>query len=295
VGQRVVLAVNPTAGSGRGVAAAKAAADRLRARGLEVSEVAGRDAADAMAQVRTALATEPAALVAVGGDGMVHLAIQAVAGTAVPLGIVPTGTGNDFARTLGLPLRDPARAGLLAADLLLENESRAVDAVRAADKWFGCVLGAGFDSRVNDRANRLRWPRGRLRYDLAILAELSVFRPLPFTIEMDGTVHQTEAMLVAVGNAKSYGAGMRVTPNAEVDDGLLDVTVLGPVSKPDFLRTFPRVYRGTHLTHPAVKSYRARSVRLESAGVNAYADGEFLAELPVECVCVPGALRVLAP
>jgi diacylglycerol kinase (ATP) len=169
-----------------------------------------------------------------------------------------------------------------------------MDAIRVGEKWFGCVLGAGFDSRVNDRANRMTWPRGRMRYNLAMLAELRVFRPLPFVLEVDGERWETEAMLVAVGNAKSYGAGMRICPHAILDDGLLDITVLGPVSKPEFLRTFPRVFKGTHVDHPAVSTRTAKVVSLSSPGVTAYADGEYLADLPITCETVPDAVQVLA-
>jgi diacylglycerol kinase (ATP) len=183
----------------------------------------------------------------------------------------------------------------VVADRLMSGSARPMDAVRVGQKWFGCVLGAGFDSRVNDRANTMIWPRGRMRYNLAILAELGVFKPLPFRITFDDEPPwQTDAMLVAVGNAKSYGAGMKVTPNAEVDDGLLDITVLGPLSKPAFLRAFPKVFKGTHVTHPAVTVRRAKVVTVESEGVTAYADGEYLADLPITCECVPGAVQILA-
>ena len=147
---------------------------------------------------------------------------------------------------------------------------------------------------VNERANRMSWPKGRLRYDLAILAELRVFKPLPFVLDLDGERWETEAMLVAVGNAKSYGAGMKVTPDAEVDDGVVDVQVLGPVSKPEFLKTFPKVFKGTHVSHPAVTIKRAKVVSIASPGVTAYADGEYLADLPIICETVPGAVQILA-
>jgi diacylglycerol kinase (ATP) len=292
VNPRLALLVNPTAGGGRAGRLAFDVLQRLRARGVDAAVLAGRDANEALDLAHRAVGDGAAALVALGGDGMVHLALQAVAGTDTPLGIVPAGTGNDFASTLGLPRRDP----LAAVDVLtaaLRTGGRRVDAVRVGVKWYASVLGAGFDSRVNDRANRLAWPAGRMRYNLAILAELGVFRPLPFRISFDGDELVTDAMLVAVGNGRSYGAGMAVTPDARVDDGLLDVTVVGPVGTAEFLRTFPKVYRGTHLSHPAVTSRRARVVELASPGVNAYADGEFLAPLPVVCECVPKALRVL--
>jgi len=289
----LALLVNPTAGKGR---AAKVVADvtaRLREGGSNVAILVGKDAADAQALARQAVADGVDAVVALGGDGMVHLALNVVAGTPTPLGIIPAGTGNDLANTLRLPTKDPvAAAGVIVEKLAAGG--RPMDAVRVGDKWFGCVLGAGFDSRVNDRANRMSWPRGRMRYNLAILGELRVFKPLPFVLELDGERWETEAMLVAVGNAKSYGAGMKVTPDAEVDDGLVDVQVLGPVSKPEFLKTFPKVFKGTHVNHPQVTIRRAKVVSLSSPGVTAYADGEYLADLPITCETVPGAVTVLA-
>jgi diacylglycerol kinase (ATP) len=290
----VALVVNPTAGKGRAAKQVAAVAGRLREAGANVSILVGTDAADAVALARKAAVDGVDAVVALGGDGMVHLALNAVAGTQTPLGIIPAGTGNDLAATLGLPLKDPIAAAGIVADRLMNNGAWAMDAIRVGDKWFGCVLGAGFDSRVNDRANRMSWPRGRMRYNLAMLAELGVFAPLPFEIKLDGDELNTEAMLVAVGNAKSYGAGMRVTPDADVTDGLLDVMVLGPVSKPEFLKTFPKVFKGTHVDHPSVTMRRAKVVEVSSPGVTAYADGEYLADLPIRCECVKGAVMVLA-
>jgi len=235
------------------------------------------------------------ALVALGGDGMANLALQAVAGTTTPLGIIPAGTGNDLAAALGMPSADPSAAARLVAELLQGLGPRPMDAVSTAYGWYGCVLGAGFDSRVNDRANRMTWPKGKARYNIAMLAELRVFTPVPFLVTIDGEVLETEAMLVAVGNAPTYGAGIRVCPDAVIDDGLLDVTILGPVSKVEFLRVFPKVYSGGHRDHPAVRMLRGREVRIEAQGVNAYADGEFHGALPLTCTVMPGAVQVLAP
>jgi diacylglycerol kinase (ATP) len=293
VSKSVALLVNPTAGKGRAVGTVAKVTERLRAGGANVAILVGRDAEDASALARQAVSDGVDAVVALGGDGMVHLALNVVAGTETPLGIVPAGTGNDLAATLQLPTKDPVAAAEVLVDRLNGSGPRPMDAVRVGDKWFGCVLGAGFDSRVNDRANRMSWPRGRMRYNLAILAELRVFRPLPFVLELDGERWETEAMLVAVGNAKSYGAGMKVTPDAEIDDGVVDVQVLGPVSKPEFLKTFPKVFKGTHVSHPAVTIRRAKVVSIASPGVTAYADGEFLADLPIVCETVPGAVRIL--
>lgn len=289
--RRIALLVNPASGKGRGARAGTRAAEQLRLAGLDVRVLVGADGAEAIALAREATGAGVDALVAVGGDGTVHQAVQAVVGTGVPLGIVPAGSGNDFARLLGLEPHDVDRA----VDAVRGGRVRVVDAATANGTSYAGVLSSGFDSKVNDRANRMTWPKGAMRYNVAILAELRVFRPLPFRVTLDGELLEREAMLVAVGNGTSYGGGMRVCPGAEVDDGLLAVTVLGRLSKPEFLRVFPKVYSGRHVEHPAVSVHSAAEVRLEAPGVVAYADGEYLAPLPVTVRCVPGALQVLVP
>ncbi|MCX5197732.1 diacylglycerol kinase [Streptomyces sp. NBC_00249] len=290
----ITLLVNPTAGRGRGAHAAQPAASALRAAGFSVRTVVGTDAADELARLRAAVREGTGAVIAVGGDGVVSLALQALAGTLVPLAVVAVGTGNDFARALGLPVRDPARAGRLAAEALKEGRIREIDLGRAAGTWYGTVLCSGFDSRVNDRGNRMRLPLGRFKYDLAILAELASFRPVPYRITLDdGPVIETEATLVAVGNGTSYGGGMRICADAEPDDGLFDVTVVGDCGRATLLKVFPQVYKGTHLGHPKVTVHRAAKVTLEAPGLTAYADGEPLGALPVTAECVGGALRLI--
>ncbi|MEW2415707.1 diacylglycerol kinase [Streptomyces sp. NPDC046866] len=291
----ITLFVNPTAGRGRGAHAAQPAASALRAAGFHVRTVVGTDAGDALARLRAAVRGGTGAVIAVGGDGVVSLALQALAGTLVPLGVVAVGTGNDFARALGLPVRDPAQAGRLAAEALKESRHREIDLGRAGDTWYGTVLCSGFDSRVNDRGNRMRLPAGRFKYDLAILAELAAFRPFPYRITLDdGPPLETEATLVAVGNGTSYGGGMRICAEAVPDDGLLDVVVVGDCSRATLLKVFPQVYKGTHLGHPKVTVHRAARVTLEAPGLTAYADGEPVGPLPVTAECVPAAVRVLA-
>jgi len=296
VTSEITLFVNPTAGSGRGARAAQPAASALRDAGFSVRTVLGEDADDALRRAREAVAGGTGALITVGGDGMMSLALQAVAGTATPLGAVAVGTGNDFARALGLPIRDPAAAGRLAAEALKAGTVRSIDLGRVGERWFGSVLASGFDSRVNDRGNRMRWIGGRFKYDLAILAELAAFRPIPYRLRLDdGPVTEVEATLIAVGNGTTYGGGMRICADAVMDDGLLDVTVVGDCSRTTLLKVFPKVYRGTHLGHPAVTVHRVSSISLAAAGVTAYADGEPLGPLPLDATCVPGAVRVLAP
>ncbi|MEV4439287.1 diacylglycerol kinase [Streptomyces sp. NPDC049577] len=290
----ITLFVNPTAGRGRGARAAQPAARVLRAAGYSVRTVLGLDAADALRRAREAVADGTGALVAVGGDGMVSLALRAVAGTLTPLGVVAAGTGNDFARAAGLPVGDPAAAARVIAASLKDDGGRPVDLGRVGDTWFGTVLASGFDSRVNDRGNRMRFPTGRLRYDLALLAELAALRPVSYRIRLDdGPERRIPATLIAVGNGGSYGGGMRICGNARLDDGLFDVTVVGPCRRSTLLAVFPKVYRGTHLGHPLVRTYRAARVTIDADGLTGWADGEPLGPLPLTAETVPGAVRLL--
>jgi diacylglycerol kinase (ATP) len=297
----VGVLVNPTAGRGAGARTVAAVLEALRATGLDVRELDAPDAAAAARACAEAVAAGVDALVAVGGDGTIHLAVQAVAGTRTALGIVPCGTGNDLATALGVPA-DPVAAAVTLARRLQNGDATSVDAVlvdgadgRPASRWFACVLASGFDSAVNERANRMRWPRGPRRYDVAILAELARLRPHDYRLTLDGVVVETRAVMVAVGNTDSYGGGLRICPGADPTDGRLDVTVVGPIGRADLIRVKPRVYAGTHVDDPRVTTYRAAEVRLEAPGVSAYADGEPLAPLPLTLRCVPGALNVLAP
>jgi diacylglycerol kinase (ATP) len=295
--RRVALLVNPVAGHGKAGAAARRARERFAERGVEVRELMGADAAASFEFAREAVADGVDALVVVGGDGMVHLALPAVAGTGVPLGVIPAGTGDDQAREYGWPRSSPERA----ADVVVNGRVREIDLGHAVtadgrSSYFGSVLAAGFDSLVSDRTNRMRWPHGRARYDVAMLAEFVNLRPLPFVLTFaDGTVIERDLLLVAVGNTRSYGGGMRMCPGADPDDGLLDVTVVGALARRTVLRLMPSVYRGTHVRRPEVTVVRTTAVRIESPGINAYADGDRLGPLPVEVGVRPGAARVLVP
>ena len=294
--RRLGLIVNPTSGKNTGRRIGLEALTLLRAAGADVVDLSAADAVGALAHGRAAVAAGSVdAVVVAGGDGMVHLGANLCAGTGVPLGVIAAGTGNDIARELGLPVRDAAES----VARILDGRTRAVDAARLVTgtgegRWFVGVLAGGFDAVVNERANHWTWPKGPMRYNLAILRELPVFRPIPYVLTLDGVRMETEAMLVAVGNGPAYGGGMRVTPDAAFDDGLLDVLVLNRIPVHEFLRVFPKVFSGAHTGHPAVEIIRARTVRLEATGIVAYADGERFAPLPVDLEVVPGALSVLA-
>jgi diacylglycerol kinase (ATP) len=305
VDREIVVLVNPTSGRGRGARLADPVTERLREAGLNARWEAGRDATESVDMARRAVARGVDGLVIIGGDGMIHLALDAVAETATPLAVIPAGTGNDLARSLGIPVRDP----LAAADIVVAGHTRSQDlgrVVRAdrdpasgtrasASGWFATVLCAGFDSRVAERVTRMTWPHGRLRYDLASVIELGKFRPQHFGLEFDGEAENLDALLVAAGVTNSYGGGLRICEGADPTDGLLDIAVVGPLPRRDLVRVFPKLAKGTHVSHPAVTMYRAKRLSLASADLVSFADGERMAPLPVTVECVPGALRVFAP
>lgn len=294
----VALVANPAARSGGGVAPAERAAERLRAGGLEVAMVSGGSAAESTRLLRAALDLDATAVVVAGGDGTVHLAIQEVAGTGIPLGIIPIGTGNDMAAVAGLRELDLDAA----ADAIVAGATRHVDLARVtrgdgSAQLFGTVLASGFDSRVNDRANAMSWPRGGSRYTIAILIEFLQLHGVPFRLDLelaDGTQETLSGDLVmaTVGNGRTYGGGIPICPDADPADGLLDVTLVRPGGRLHLLRLLPRVYKGTHTSLDEVSTRRVRSIRLDSPGVTAYADGDPIGELPLLVDVVPSALRL---
>lgn len=292
----VVVAVNPMASFGRRREVGPRVIDRLRAAGHTVVDLDQPNIELLRREAARAVQDGADALVVVGGDGMANLGIGIVAETPVPLGIIPTGTGNDLADGLGIPLETEA-----AIDALLERLGRAPRVIDAAvvrhgalTTWFGCVLSAGFDAIVNERANLMTRPRGRSRYVVALLWELAMLRPIRYRIVADGKELRTDALLVAVANNRSFGGRMRIVPHAKLDDGLLDLFVVAPMRRIRFLRVFPKVFSGRHTELEEVSFLQVRTVTIEAQDVVAYADGERVGPLPVEVTVVPGALRVLA-
>jgi YegS/Rv2252/BmrU family lipid kinase len=288
----VAVLVSPAAGRGRARALSGEVLDELRAGGLKPAVLPATTGAEAEQQAADAVAAGTGAVVAIGGDGSAHAALQAVAGTSTPLAVIPAGTGNDLSLALGIP-RNPVAAARAAAEDLLAGQLRAVDAGRTGGRWWATVLCCGFDSAVSDRANRLRWPKGRRRYDVAILAELAQLRPRELTLVLDGEEQTIPVTLVAVGNTPWYGGGMKVCPGADPSDGLFDVTVVGPLRRLELVRQRPRLTDGTHIENAAVTVHRVARVELSSPGVTTYADGEPVAPLPAVAECVPGALRIV--
>lgn len=285
------LVVNPTSGKRHGESIAARAVERLLQAGHTTITVQGVDAAAARDQLKQAIDTGLEGVLVVGGDGALHAVLDHVADSDLVFGLIPAGTGNDTARSLGIPVKDPDAA----IDLVVAGHVRTIDLARADETYVATVIASGFDSKVNERANAMRWPRGNMRYNIGIVAELSTFKPLPFTLTLDGKTIERDAMLVAVGNGSSYGGGIRLCEGAQLDDGLLDVVIINPLSKLKLLRVFPRLYKGTHTAIPEFERHLVREATISSPGIVAYADGERLGALPMTTRVCPGALRVFAP
>lgn len=295
----VVVAVNPFAAFGKHGAVGAQVAGALRSAGYEVTVLQQASFDELQQVVRATVTPQDHALVVVGGDGMVSLGVNVLAETGIPLGIVATGTGNDLARGLSLPINAPAQ-GIRALLDCLATAPRTIDLAKAVTqtgqtRWYAGVLSAGFDALVNERANRLHWPKGAARYLLALLLELIALRTRSYRLTVDGTQRTVDAVLVSVANNGYMGGGMHVAPEARLDDGMLDVFIAHRVGRMRLLAVFPKVYSGTHTTHPVVELFRAKTVTVQADDVAAYADGERIDRLPIEVTVVAGALRVFAP
>lgn len=284
-------------GHGNAPHASETAIARFKELGIDTVQIVGRDAAHARELVDEALKQDTDALVVVGGDGVIALALQSLAGTDIPLGIVPAGTGNDHAREYQLPTGDPAAAvDVIAAGVTATVDLGLIKGSDGSKTWFGTIAATGFDSLVSDRVNRMRWPHGRMRYNVAMVAELSRLRLLPFRMVLDGEREiRADLTLAAFGNTRTYGGGMRICPNADHSDGLLDITMVKSASRIRLIRLFPTVFKGTHVDLDEVTTDRARTILVESPGINAYADGDYVCPLPAEISAVPDALTILVP
>ncbi|HEV7523814.1 MAG TPA: diacylglycerol kinase family protein [Acidimicrobiia bacterium] len=284
--------VNPVAGRGRTQKLLPELERAAAAAGiaLHVSPEPG-----APAKLARAATDEGHDLIACGGDGLVTEVAGVAADTGKRLAIVPTGAGNDFARVLGYDPKNPLRA----FDAIANGRDEIVDLGRVNGRWYTCVTASGFDAEANRWANTVRKLSGTTLYVAAVLRTLAVYKPHRFRVTIDGAAFETTAWLVAVGNGPAYAGGMRVTPDARMDDGLLDVTIVGAMSRPEFLWTFPKVFKGNHLRNPKVTTRRGAQVHLESLDASipmeVYADGERVGPLPGTMEAVRDALNVRVP
>ena len=279
------IAINPTSGHGKGVKVGQKVVEYFDRHNLDYQVFSGSSADLLRKDLESHLQTHSCkGIISVGGDGLAHLVLQVAVPRHIPFAVMPAGTGNDIVRTLGWSL-DEIESYL---DRVTTVPASAIDLGNVDSEWFAAILSTGFDSVVNERANRLSWPKGPQRYNVAIAMDLPQFKPLEYEITVDTHSFTTKAMLIAIGNGRSYGGGMYVCPQAQMHDGLFDVMILEPVSKIEFLKVFPKVYSGSHITHPKVKIFRTKRITLVADAI-AYADGERIGPAPISAECVRDA------
>lgn len=240
-----------------------------------------------------ALQARPGDLVVVmGGDGMAHLGLNACADTDATLGIVPAGTGNDFARGVGVPSSVKE-----SVEAIVRGNTRVVDLSRLTNssgtRYVGAVVSSGYDARVNRATNDIRLRFGPLSYGYIAVRELVNFSPLHYRLVIDGEPRELDAMLVAVCNTGVFGGGMQISPDADPADGLLDVTIIHKASRAKLMRLLPLTYTGGFVKDAVVERLRAKAVEVDGDGLFAMGDGEEMGEVPVTVECAPAALRVI--
>ena len=289
---RIIILFNPTARRGKARRLLERALKIFREQNVLFDVRESQSSEHLMELARGAREEKPDLIVSAGGDGTHHYVINGLFKSEVPLGVLPMGTGNDFAKGLGMPMNPHA-----AAAALLNGRVREIDLAQAGAAVYVCIAGVGFDSTVTRYANEhARWLSGSLAYPWSVLCCMREYRPQQLEIIADGESFSGEVLFAVVGNNSSYGGGIRLAPRAKLDDGILDVCIVPYMSRLELLRWVPRAYRGEHLHHPRIKYLQARKITLRpTSRMELFGDGEFLQELPATIEVVPRALRVIAP
>ena len=294
--RHLALVVNPAAGHGRARRLAPRVERRLADAGVRVTTTIATSADQAHGACADAVADGVDGVVVLGGDGMAHLGLNACAGTDVPLGVVPAGTGNDFARGIGV------RGGWSGAlEAIVADTTRRIDLAEVTGslyhgelEYVGCVVSTGFDEKVNFRANHSRLDLGKLSYLGAVFAEVRHFKPLRYRLTLDGTPREVDAILVAVANSGIFGGGIRIAPDYDLADGLLDVVIVHAVPFSVLLQLLPKIATGKPFDHPALERARVRQCVVDGDDLYGMADGEPLGRPPLTVTAAPGALRIFS-
>jgi diacylglycerol kinase (ATP) len=291
-----LLVANETAGKGKALQLANQFTDLLSQANQKFTLINEKSYEKTIEKLKAELSTNfYNKLIAVGGDGLVNLCLQHLAQSGITLGVIPAGTGNDFARAVGVNKMSMTeifnlytRADPVKIDLGHVKSS-------TNEKWFVQVLSTGFDAEVNSRANKIKWPRGKSKYTIATVRTPARFKPINYKIDMDSKKFDQSAMLFTIANGETYGGGMRICPGASNSDGIFEILLVRPVSRFVLLTIFPKVFKGNHIPHQKIDSYRAKVITI-SAQTSAYADGEYVAHLPITVTNVGNALSTwLAP
>jgi diacylglycerol kinase (ATP) len=284
----LILAINPYSGKGHARKRANIAREYFSKLGVETLLLEGVSLNDFREKfLREVDDDSLTGVIAFGGDGFIHELIQHLVPRQISLGVVPCGTGNDFARSIGvyeLSFNEQL-------EIILKSPEKSIDLGRVGQNWFAAILSTGFDALVNERANLMRWPKGRMKYNIAMIEKIIALRPHSYRVRLNDHQMDIDATLITVANGPSYGGGMNICPDASLVDGHFDVMILGKVTRAELLKVFPKVYRGRHVGHPAVTFYRCRQIEILGSG-SSFADGEPISSLPLTAECASGVLKV---
>ena len=283
---KVSLLVNPQAGKGRALVVGEEVQRLLSEFNAEIELLIPENRNEVENVVKNSLSSGIERLIAIGGDGLIHQAVNILAGLDVVLGIIPVGTGNDFARSLRLDSGE-----LFEKVQKAMSPSVKVDLIKSNCLFVATSVICGFPADVNLRANRMQFPKGSSSYTLATLMQLPLMSPSSYKLKLDGESFSIEAAAIIVANSSYFGGGMKICPNADPSDGLLDICVIGDVGKFDLLRSFLKVRTGDHVDHPKVSIFKASKVELIGSGI-IRGDGEQIGDLPMELFVEKGSLNV---
>lgn len=320
----VGLVINPTAGLGKGAQVGVKVLQEFQKVGIEVVNLSGKTAQDALARARAACLEGLSALVVVGGDGMVNLGVNASVNTPTPLGIIAAGSGNDFARALELPVNNVKESVKRIAEAINSNTVESFDAglvepfvqemrparllkvdadtddhhAAATRRWFAGTLSLGLDAAVNLQANTYSWPKGHLKYLRAVIACLAKFKPYAYALTINGKTRNMVGTLAAVSNAPYFGGGIPVAPHASLHDGELNLILAEPLKLAGILRVFPKMYSGRHLEDNAVSTETVKEIVIGQGSEGALppiamADGEVIGPVPLRISVQPDALKIV--
>lgn len=313
----VYLMVSPKSGKrgNKATAVAEIIQKAIAATGQNTEDISNRNVKDSLQAARNAVASGARRLLVVGGDGTVNVALQAVAESDTVLGIVPAGTGNDFASTFGLhrlTTEQAVKRALGASHLFDAIKIDNIESRSNETSWVASSITGGFSVDVNTRAERLRFMLGRSRYVIATLLTVPQLRHTPLAFTVDNHRHEIVTTFWVLANTCTFGGGMAVSPTADPCDGMLELVVAADASRRLLLRMLPTVFNGSHIHHPKVHTFKGKRITIENVSKNSFykdrsgkglarleharyqlgGDGELIGCLPVTASVVPNAIRL---
>lgn len=290
---KTLIILNPVSAKGRTMELRKEIESEFKKQKLDYQIHISKSLQDIMNATKKNLKNGFTNFIGVGGDGTIHYMANILAGTDKNLGVIPTGSGNDIAVNLGLPSDVKS-----CCRIIKKGAIKRLDLGLINDKYYYlCIAGSGFDSQVNDLANNTRLPvKGPAKYSYSVYKTLTTFKSKKFFMDYNNSRREIFGMMITASNMPSYGGGMRITPDADPEDGLFDICIIKRMSKLHFVKVFPKVYEGKHIEDSNVEIFRTSYLKLDSEyRFSVFADGEYICKLPASFKMVPKKLNFIVP